>query len=57
MLVNKYLVGDYGLLILVGAVIGAVVVGRMLSSGMDQAQEAGAVVPEVPPIPAAAAPK
>jgi membrane protease YdiL (CAAX protease family) len=56
-LVNKYLVGDYGLLILVGAVIGAVVVGRMLRSGMDQAQEAGAVVPEVPPIPAAAAPK
>ena len=56
-LVNKYLVGDYGLLILVGAVIGAVVVGRMLRSGMDQAQEAGALVPEVPPIPAAAAPK
>ncbi len=54
-LVNKYLVGDYGLLILVGAVIGAVLVGRMLRSGMDQAQEAGAVVPEVPPTPAAAA--
>src|ERR687894_1053520 len=56
-LVNKYLVGDFGVLILVGAVIGAVVVGRMLRSGMDQAQEAGALVPEVPPIPAAAAPK
>ena len=56
--VNKYLVGDYGLLILVGAVIGAVVVGRMLRSGMDQAQEAGAVVTEVSPTPAAtAAPK
>ena len=53
-LVNKYLVGDYGLLILVGAVIGAVVVGRILRSGMNQAQEAGAVVPEVPPAPAAA---
>jgi uncharacterized protein len=39
-LVNKYLVGDYGLLILVGAVIGAVLVGRLLRSGMDQAQEA-----------------
>jgi uncharacterized protein len=36
-LVNKYLVGDYGLLILVGAVIGAVLVGRLLRSGMDQA--------------------
>jgi membrane protease YdiL (CAAX protease family) len=42
-LVNKYLVGDYGLLILVGAVIGAVLVGRLLRSGMDQAQEAGAI--------------
>jgi uncharacterized protein len=29
-LVNKYLVGDYGILILVGAVIGAVLVGRLL---------------------------
>jgi uncharacterized protein len=56
-LVNKYLVGDYGLLILVGAVIGAVLVGRMLRSGMDQAQEAGAVVPAVPPTRAAAVPK
>ena len=55
-LVNKYLVGDYGLLILVGAVIGAVWVGRMLRSGMNQAQGAGAaVVPEVPPTPAAPA--
>ncbi len=55
-LVNKYLVGDYGLLILVGAVIGAIWVGRMLRSGMNQAQEAGEVVPEVPPT-AAAVPK
>src|SRR5918999_6095867 len=54
-LVNKYLVGDFGVLILVGAVIGSVLVGRMLRSGMDRAQGAGAVVPEVPPIPAAAA--
>jgi membrane protease YdiL (CAAX protease family) len=54
-LVNKYLVGDFGLLILVGAVIGTVLVGRLLRSGMDQAQEAGAVVPEVPPTPTAAA--
>jgi len=55
-LVNKYLVGDYGLLILVGAVIGAVLVGRLLRRGMDEAQEAGAV-PEVPPTPAAAVPR
>jgi membrane protease YdiL (CAAX protease family) len=53
-LVNKYLVGDFGVLILVGAVIAAVLVGRMLRSGMDQAQGAGAVVPEAPPTPAAA---
>jgi len=55
-LVNKYLVGDYGLLILVGAVIGAVLVGRLLRRGMDEAQEAGAV-PEVPPTLAAAVPR
>ena len=54
-LVNKYLVGDYGLLIFIGAVIGAIWVGRMLRSGMNRAQEAGAVVPEVPPTAAAAA--
>jgi CAAX protease family protein len=53
-LVNKYLVGDYGILIFVGAVIGSVLVGRMLRSGMDKAQEAGAV-PEVPPHSTAAA--
>jgi uncharacterized protein len=53
-LVNKYLVGDYGLLILVGAVIGAVLVGRLLRRGMDRAQEAGAVAPEVAPAPTSA---
>jgi membrane protease YdiL (CAAX protease family) len=52
-LVNLYLVGDFGILILVAATLGAVWVGRMLRSGMDEAQEAGAV-PEVPPTPAAA---
>jgi uncharacterized protein len=41
-LVNKYLVGDFGVLILVGAVIGAVLVGRLLRSGMDEAQSGGA---------------
>src|SRR5215218_9153566 len=57
-LVNLYLVGDYGILILIGTVIGAIWVGYMLRSGMNQAQETGAVVPEVPPTPAAAvAPK
>src|SRR5919199_138882 len=39
-LVNLYLVGDYGILIVVGTVIGAIWVGRMLRSGMNQAQEA-----------------
>jgi uncharacterized protein len=53
-LVNLYLVGDYGILILIGVVIGAIWVGYFLRSGMNQAQEAG-VVPEVPPTPAAAA--
>jgi membrane protease YdiL (CAAX protease family) len=42
-LVNNYLVGDYGILIFVFAVIGSVLVGRLLRSGMDQAQEAGVV--------------
>lgn len=37
-LVNKYLVGDFGILIFVGAVIGAVLVGRLLRSGMDRPQ-------------------
>jgi membrane protease YdiL (CAAX protease family) len=53
--VNQYLVGDNGILIFVGAVIVAIWVGRMLQRGMNQAhQEAGAVVPEVPPAPATA---
>src|SRR5215203_5387261 len=54
LLVNVYLVGDFGLLILIGTAIGAIWVGHTLKSGMDEAQEAGAV-PEVPPTPAAAA--
>jgi hypothetical protein len=55
-LVNLYLVGDYGILILVGVVIGAIWVGYYLRSGMNQAQEeAGAGITEVPPTRAAAA--
>jgi hypothetical protein len=58
--VNEYLAGDNGILIFVGAVIGAIWIGHMLRSGMDRAQEAGAVgpgavVPEAPPTPAAVA--
>jgi NADH:ubiquinone oxidoreductase subunit 6 (subunit J) len=53
-LVNIYLVGDFGILILVGAVIGAVLVGYMLRSGMNKAQQ-DVAAPEVPPTPAAAA--
>jgi uncharacterized protein len=57
-LVNLYLVGDYGILILIGVVIGAIWLSYYLKSGMDRAQEAGAAAPEVPPTPAAmAAPK
>jgi membrane protease YdiL (CAAX protease family) len=48
-LVNLYLVGDYGILILVGTVLGAIWAGYYLRSGMNRAQEAVAVAPEVPP--------
>ena len=41
-LVNNYLAGDYGVLILIGAAIGAVLVGRLLRGGMDEAQPGGA---------------
>jgi uncharacterized protein len=53
-LVNVYLVGDFGLLILIGVVIGAIWVGRMLKSGMDEAQS-GAAAPDVTVPPAAPA--
>jgi hypothetical protein len=56
--VNQYLVGDNGILILIGVAIGAIWLSYYLRNGMDRAQEAGAVVPEVRPTPAAmAAPK
>ena len=53
-LVNLYLVGDYGILILIGVVIGAIWLSYYLRSGMDRAQEAGAVAPEVAPAPPSA---
>ena len=53
-LVNLYLVGDYGILILIGVVIGAVWLSYYLKSGMDRAQEAGAVATEVAPAPPSA---
>jgi membrane protease YdiL (CAAX protease family) len=47
-LVNLYLVGDYGILILIGTVIGAIWVGYYLRSGMNKARS-GAEAPEVTP--------
>jgi uncharacterized protein len=48
-LVEVYLVGDFGLLILIGTAIGAIWVGYRFKSGMDQAQS-GAEVPRVAPV-------
>src|SRR5918997_713674 len=58
LLVNVYLVGDFGLLILVGTAIGAIWLGHRFKSGMDQAQsdadaEVHGVAPAVPTAPAA----
>jgi len=47
-LVNVYLVGDFGLLILIGTAIGAIWFGHRFKSAMDQAQ-AGPEVPDVAP--------
>ena len=50
--VNKYLGGDYGILIVVGGVIAAIWVGHRLKSGMDQAQSgtaASAATPSATP--------
>src|SRR5215211_6972852 len=47
-LVDVYLVGDFGLLILIGVVIGAIWFGHRFKSGMDEAQS-GAEVPTVTP--------
>jgi uncharacterized protein len=53
-LVNLYLVGDYGILILVGVVIGAIWLGYYLRRGMNEAQ-VGTATPEVTVPPAATA--
>src|ERR671913_2525905 len=53
-LVNLYLVGDYGLLILIGTVIGAIWVGYYLRGGMNEAQSGGAPSDVTPATPAAA---
>jgi uncharacterized protein len=54
LLVNVYLVGDFGLLILIGTAIGAIWVGHRFKSGMDQAQRSGAEAPRVAAAPTAA---
>ena len=54
-LVNLYLVGDYGILILIGTVIVAIWLGYYLRRGMNEAQSGGAT-PEVPPAPSAPTP-
>ena len=56
-IVNKYLVGDYGILILAGAVIGSVLVGRLLRRGMDEAQSGGAASEATATLGATAAPR
>jgi membrane protease YdiL (CAAX protease family) len=52
-LVNVYLVGDFGLLILIGAAIGAIWFGRRYKRGMDEAQS-GQEVPRVAAAPSSA---
>jgi uncharacterized protein len=54
-LVNVYLVGDFGLLILIGTVIGAIWVGYYLRRGMNEAQSGGAAPDVTPAAPAALA--
>jgi uncharacterized protein len=49
LLVNVYLVGDFGLLILIGTVFGAIWVGHRFKSGMDEAQRSGQEAPRVAP--------
>jgi membrane protease YdiL (CAAX protease family) len=53
--VNLYLVGDYGVLILIGTVIGAIWVGYYLRGGMNEAQSGGVAPDDTPADPAAPA--
>jgi membrane protease YdiL (CAAX protease family) len=53
-LVNVYLVGDFGLLIFIGAALGAIWVGHRFKRGMDEAQS-DKEAPRVAPAPPAAA--
>ena len=55
-MVNEYLAGDNGILILATTALGAVLVGSILRSGMNKAQ-AGEEAPEVMATPAATAAK
>jgi uncharacterized protein len=52
-LVNVYLVGDFGILILIGSAFGAIWFGHRYKGGMDEAQS-GAEVPRVDPVPPSA---
>jgi uncharacterized protein len=52
-LVDVYLVGDFGLLILIGTMIGAIWFGHRYKSGMDQAQSGAEVLSVAPAAPAA----
>jgi uncharacterized protein len=54
-LVNVYLVGDFGLLILIGTVIGAIWVGHYLRGSMDKAQSDAEAPEEAPATSAASA--
>jgi uncharacterized protein len=54
-LVNVYLVGDFGILILIGAVIAAIWVGHRFKSGMDEAQSGAEAPTGTPPHPSAPA--
>src|SRR5919112_2606346 len=58
-MVNEYLAGDNGILILATTVVGAIWIGRMLRRGMNEAQPGVAAAPDVAPAvpPATAAPR